>query len=156
MKAIKASVTTLNLEFLMADILKEQRNPTSTTSKRTFVHRANRPSKNPTRQNKGPKRTKNSRPPNRRRRPNRGSNHNTHPKDNEKASKDAETEPESDPDPELESFTCIIRNFDLDNSKSSCSIGFTSSKDNAEDSETESSYLAVFNKSKRLLKRSSN
>src|SRR6266566_5114649 len=156
MKAIKASVTTLNLEFLMADILKEQRNPTSTTSKRTFVHRANRPSKNPTRQNKGPKRTKSSRPPNRRRRPNRGSNHNTHPEDDEEASKDAETEPESDPEPKLESFTCVIRNFDLDDSKSSCSIGSTSSKDSAEDSETEGGYLAAFIKSKRPLKQSPN
>src|SRR6266699_1563537 len=156
MKAIKTSIIILNLKFLIADILKEQRNPTSTTSKRTFVHRANRPFKDPTRQNKGSKRTESSRPPNRRKRPDRGSNHNTHPEDDEEASKNAETELESDLDPELKSFTYIIRNFDLDNSKSNCSIGSTNSKDNAKNSEIEGGYLAAFNKSKRLLKRSPN
>src|SRR6266699_4753483 len=156
MRTIKTSVTTLNLKFLIADILKEQRNPTSTTSKRSFVHRANRPFKDPTRQNKGSKRTESSRPPNRRKRPDRGSNHNTHPEDDEEASKNAETEPESDPEPKLESFTCVIRNFDLDDSKSSCSIGSTSSKDSAEDSETEGGYLAAFNKSQRPLKQTPN
>src|SRR6266566_4033007 len=53
MRAIGVLVTTLNLEFLIADILEEQKNPTSITSKRTFVHKANRPSKDSTCQNKG-------------------------------------------------------------------------------------------------------
>jgi len=108
MRAVRASVTALNLEFLMADILEEQKNPASTTSKRTFVHRANRPSKDLTRQNKSLKRIESFRPPNRRRRPDRGSSYNMHFEDNEEASKDIETEPESDPDLELESFIYII------------------------------------------------
>jgi len=153
MRAIKASIAALNLEFLITDILKEQRNPTSTTFKRTFVHRANRLFKDPTHQNKGPKRTESSKPFNRRRRLDRGSSYNTHPKDDKKVSKDVEIEPESDLDPELESFICVIRNFDLDDSKSSCSISFTSFKDSAEDSKTKSGYLAAFNKSKKPLKR---
>src|SRR6266566_2032832 len=109
MRAIGASVTALNLEFLIADILKEQRNPASTTSKRTYIHRANRPPKDPTRQNKGPKRTKSSKPFNRRRRPNRDSNHNILPENNDdKTFKNTEIEPESNPDPKLKSFTYII------------------------------------------------
>ena len=76
--------------------------------------------------------------------------------DDNEVFKDVETELKSDLDPKLESFTYIIRNFDLDDSKSSCSIGFTSFKDSVEDFETEGGYLAVFNKSKRLLKRSPN
>ncbi len=149
MKAVGTSVTTLNLEFLITDILEEQRNLASTTSKRTFVHRANRSSRDPIRQNKGPKRTENFKPPNRRKRPDRGSNHNTHPKDDEKTSKDVETEPESDLDPELKSFICVIQNFDLDDNKSSCFISFMSSKDNAKNSETKGGYLTAFNKSKK-------
>jgi len=38
--------------------------------------------------------------------------------DDDKAFKNVETEFESNLDPELESFTYVIRNFDLDNSKS--------------------------------------
>ncbi len=140
----------------MADILEEQRNPASTTSKRTFVHKANRPFKDPTYQNKGFKRTESSKPFNRRKKPDRGSNYNTYPEDDEEASKDAETEPESNPDLELESFTYVIRNFDLDDNKSSCFMGSTNSKDSVEDFETEGGYLAAFNKSKRPLKRSPN
>ena len=79
----------------MADILEEQRNPASTTSKRTYVHRANRPPKDPTYQNKGPKCTESSKPFNRRWRLNRGSNHNTYLEDNEESFKDAEIELES-------------------------------------------------------------
>ncbi len=74
-------------------------------------YKVNRPSKDPTRQNKSPKRIESSRPSNRRKKPDRGSNHNTHLKEDEKTSKD-----------ELESFTYVIRNFDLDDNKSSCSI----------------------------------
>src|SRR6266566_3972647 len=152
MKAVGASVIALNLEFLITDILEEQRNPAFTTSKRTFVHRANRPSKDPTHQNKGSKYTESFKPLNRRRKPNRGFNYNIYPEDDEEAFKDAETEFESDLNLELESFTCVIRNFDLDNSKSNCFINSTNSKDNSKDFETEGGYLAAFNKSKRPLK----
>ena len=79
-----------------------------------------------------------------------------HPENDEEASKDVETKLESDLNLELESFIYIIRNFDLDNSKSSCSISSTNSKDNAKDSKTKGGYLAAFNKSKRPLKQSSN
>jgi len=120
MKAIGASVTALNLEFLIADILEKQRNPTSITSKRMYVHRANRPLKDPICQNKGPKRIESFRPSNRRWRPDRGSSHNTHLEDDEEDSKDAETEPESEL--ELQSFIYIIGDFDLNDNKSSCSI----------------------------------
>ena len=41
MRAIGASVTALNLKFLMADILEEQRNPAFTIFKRTYVYRIN-------------------------------------------------------------------------------------------------------------------
>ena len=44
-KAIGAIVTTLNLEFLIVDILKEQRNPTSIIFKKITFYRANRSSK---------------------------------------------------------------------------------------------------------------
>ncbi len=150
------SVTALNLKFFIADILEEQRNPTSITFKRTFVHRVNKSSRDPICQNKNLKRTESFRPFNRRRRPDRGSNYNTYPKDDEEAFKNVETEPESNLNPKLESFIYIIRNFDLDDSKSSCFISSTSSKDSAEDSETEDGYLTAFNKSKRPLKRSLN
>ncbi len=136
--------------------MEEQRNPASTTSKRTFVYKANRLSKDPICQNKGLKRIENSRPSNRRKRPDKSSNHNMHPENDEEASKDVETKLESDLNLELESFIYIIRNFDLDNSKSSCSISSTNSKDNAKDSKTKGGYLAAFNKSKRPLKQSSN
>ncbi len=124
MRVIKTSVTALNLKFLIADILEEQRNLASTTSKRTYVHKANRTPKDPTRQSKRLKHTESSKPSNRRRRPNRGSSYNTFSKDDDNETfKDAKTEPKSDPDPELESFTCIIRNFDLNDNKSSCFTG---------------------------------
>jgi len=76
--------------------------------------------------------------------------------EDEEASKNVETEFESDLDFELESFTCVIRNFDLDDSKSSCFIGFLSFRINVKDFEIEDGYLAVFNRSKKLLKRLSN
>jgi len=150
------SVTALNLEFLIVDILKEQKNPASTTFKRTFVYKANRPSKDFTHQNKGFKRIESFKPPNRRKRPNRGFNYNTHFEDDEKTFKNAETKPESNLKLELKSFTSVIQNFDLDDNKSSCSISSTSFKDNVEDFETKNGYLAAFNKLKRPLKRSSN
>ncbi len=153
MRTVRTSVTVLNLEFFIADILEEQKNPASTTFKRTFVYKANRPSKDPTRQNKSFKRIESSRPFNRCRRLNKGFSYNIYLKDDEEAFKDVETKPKSDLDPELESFICVIRNFDLDDSKSSCSISFTSFKDSAEDSKTKSGYLAAFNKSKKPLKR---
>ncbi len=156
MRVVEALVIALNLEFLMADILEEQRNPASTISKRTFVYRANRLFRDSIRQNKGFKRIESFRPSNRRRRLDRGSSHNTYLEDDEEVSKDVETELESNPDSELESFICIIRNFDLNDSKSNCSIGSTSFKDNIENSEIEGGYLAAFNKSKRPLKRSPN
>ncbi len=157
MRTIGTFVTALNLEFLIADILKEQRNPTSTISKRTYVHKANRTLKDLIRQSKSPKRIKSSRPSNCRRRPNRGSNHNTLLEDDDnKAFKDTETEPESDPNLELESFTYIIKNFDLDDNKSSCSISSLNSNNNAEDFKTKEGYFTTFNKSKKSLKRSPN
>ena len=82
----------------MIDILEEQRNLASTTSKRTYVHRANRLSKDLTCQNKGFKRIESFRPSNRRWRPDRDSNHNTHLENNEKGSKDVKTKPESKPE----------------------------------------------------------
>src|SRR6266566_9188355 len=100
-------------------------------------YRTNRPSKDPIRQNKGFKYTESFRPSNRCRKSDRGSSYNTHPEEDEEAFKDVETEFESDLDPELESFTCVIRNFDLDDSKSSCSIGSLSSRNSVEDFETE-------------------
>src|SRR6266566_1783878 len=147
MRAIGASVTALNLEFFMADILKEQRNLAFTTSKRTYVHKANRTFKDPIYQSKGFKCIESSRLSNRRRRPNRGFSYNTLSEDDDdKVSKEVEIELKSDLDLELESFTYIIRNFDLDNSKSSCSTSSLSFKNNVEDSETEDSYLAIFKK----------
>ncbi len=140
----------------MADILKEQRNPTFTTFKKMASYRVNKPFKDPTYQNKNPKRIENSRLSNRRKKPDRSSNYNIYSKKDEKASKDVETKPESDLDLELESFIYIIKNFDLDDSKSSCFISFLNSKNSVENSETKSGYLAIFNKSKKLLKQSSN
>jgi len=76
--------------------------------------------------------------------------------DDDEAFKDAETEPESDLNLKLEFFICIIRNFDLDDSKSSCFISSLNFNNNIEDFETEGGYFAVFNKSKKSLKRSPN
>src|SRR6266566_620211 len=73
-----------------------------------------------------------------------------------KAFKNAETKLESNPDLKLKFFICIIKNFDLDDNKSSCSIGSLSSRNSVEDSEIESGYLAAFNRSKNPLKQSSN
>ncbi len=153
MKAIGASITALNLEFLMADILEEQRNLASTISKRTYIHRANRTLKDFTRQSKGFKCIESSRPSNRRRRPDRGSNHNIFfEDDDDEAFKDVETESESDSDPELESFIYVIKNFDLNDNKSSCFIGSLSFNNSVEDFEIEGNYFIAFNKSKKSLK----
>ncbi len=119
-------------------------------------YRANWPSKDPTHQNKGLKHTESSKPSNSRKKPDRGSNYNTHPKEDEKAFKNIETKFKSDLDPELESFINVIKNFDLDNNKSNCSISSLNSRNSTEDSETKGSYLAVFNRSKKPLKRSPN
>src|SRR6266566_7327149 len=119
-------------------------------------YRANKPSKDSTRQNKGFKRIKSFKSSNRHRKPDRSSSYNMHFKEDEEVFKDVETEPESDLDPELESFTCVIGNFDLDDSKSSCSIGSLSSKNSVEDFKTKGGYLVAFNRSKKPLKRLSN
>ena len=74
--------------------------------------------------------------------------------DDEEGSKEAETKPESEF--KLQFFICIMGDFDLDNNKSSCFINSWNSKDNiksVENIEIESSYLIVFNKLKKLLKR---
>ena len=112
-------------------------------------YRANKPSKDSTRQNKGFKRIKSFKSSNRHRKPDRSSSYNMHFKEDEEVFKDVETEPESDLDPELKSFICVIQNFDLDDNKSSCFISFMSSKDNAKNSETKGGYLTAFNKSKK-------
>ena len=119
-------------------------------------YKANRSSKDPTHQNKGLKYIESSKPSNRRKKPDRNSNYNIHFKKDEETFKDVETKPESNLNPKLKSFTYIIRNFDLDDSKSSCSISSLSSRNNAEDSETEDGYLAAFNRSKKPLKQSLN
>ena len=108
MKVIRPSITALNLEFFIADILEEQRNPTSTTSKRTYVYKANRTPKDPIHQNKGPKRIESFKLFNRRRRLNRGSNYNIYLEDDEEAFKDIETELESDLNFKLKFFTYVI------------------------------------------------
>ncbi len=141
----------------MADILEEQKNLAFIIFKRTYVYRTNRTPKDLIRQSKSLKRIKNFKPFNRRRKLNRGSNHNTFLKDDDdKASKDVETELESDPNPELESFICVIKNFDLNNSKSSYFTNSLSFKNNVKDFKTEDNYLVIFNKSKKSLKRSPN
>ncbi len=119
-------------------------------------YRANRRFKDPIRQNKGFKRIESFKPSNRRRKLDRGSNYNIYSEENEKAFKDIEIEPESNLDLKLKSFIYVIRNFDLDNSKFSCFIGFLSFRNSVEDSKIEDGYLAVFNRSKKPLKRSSN
>ena len=81
-------MTALNLEFLIADILKEQRNPASTTFKKMASYKVNRPSKDPICQNKDFKRTESSRPSNCRRKPDRSSNYNMYPEEDKEASKD--------------------------------------------------------------------
>src|SRR6266566_3376913 len=156
MRAIRASITALNLEFLIADILKEQRNPASTTSKRIYVHRVNRTSKDLTYQSKGPKYIESSKLFNRRRKSNRSSNYNIYLKENEKVLKDIETKLKSDPDLKLKSFTYVIKNFDLDNNKSNCFIGSLNFRNSVKDFEIEGGYLTTFNRSKKLLKRSPN
>ena len=149
-------MTALNLEFLIADILKEQRNSTSTTFKKMVFYRVNKLSKDTIYQNKGFKYIESFRPFNRRKRPDKGSNYNTHLEKDEEVFKDVETELKSDLNLELESFTCVIKNFDLDDNKSSCFISFLSFRNSVEDFETEDGYLAAFNKSKKPLKRSLN
>ena len=94
---------------------------------------------------------------NRCRRLDRGSSYNTFFKDDDdEAFKDVEIELESDLNPELKSFTYIIKNFDLDDSKSNYSTGSLSSNNSVENSKTEGDYLTTFNKSKKSLKRLSN
>src|SRR6266566_3675025 len=110
MRAIGITVTALNFEFFIADILKKQRNLASTIFKKMASYKANRPSKDPIRQNKGPKRIESSRPSNRRKKPDRGSSYNTYLEEDEKAFKDAKTKPESNLNPELEFFTYVIKN----------------------------------------------
>ncbi len=73
--------------------------------------------------------------------------------DDNKIFKNVKIEFESDLDLELKSFIYIIKNFDLDNSKSTCFIGFLNFNNNVEDFEIEDSYFAAFNKSKKPLKR---
>ncbi|SRR6266566_5698192 len=119
-------------------------------------YRANRPFRDPIRQNKGFKRIESFKLSNCCKKPDRGFSYNMYPEEDEETFKDVEIEFESDLDPELKSFTCVIRNFDLDDSKSSCSIGSLSSRNSVEDSETEGGYLAAFNRLKKPLKRSSN
>jgi len=147
MKIIKVSITALNLKFLITDILKEQRNPASTTSKRTYVHKANRTLRDSTRQNKGFKRTESFKLSNRCRRLNKSSNYNTLFEDNDDETfKNVKTKPESNLNPELKSFIYIIKNFDLNDSKSNYSIGSLNSNNNIKDFKTKGSYLIAFNK----------
>ena len=152
MRIIRVIVTALNFEFLIADILEEQRNPTSTTFKKMASYRANKSSRDFIRQNKGFKRTESFKLSNRRRKPDRGSSHNTYFEKDEEASKDIETKLESDPDLELESFIYVIKNFDLDDSKFNCFINSLNFRNSIENFEIEGGYLAAFNKSKKPLK----
>ena len=69
-------MTPLNLEFLIADILKEQKNPTSTTFKKMASYKTNKPFKDPTHQNKSLKRIESFKPFNRRKKLNKRSNYN--------------------------------------------------------------------------------
>jgi len=115
-------------------------------------YRANRSFRDPIYKNKSFKCIESSRPSNCCRKPDKSSSYNIYFEKDEEASKDVETEFESDLDPELESFIYIIKNFDLDDSKSSCSISFLNFRNNVEDSETEDSYLVAFNRLKKPLK----
>ncbi len=101
MRAIKITITALNFEFLIADILEKQRNPASTTFKKIASYKANKLSKDPIRQNKGPKRIKSFKPFNRHKKPDRGSNYNTYFEEDKEVFKNVETEPESDLNLEL-------------------------------------------------------
>ncbi len=76
--------------------------------------------------------------------------------DDDEVFKDVKIEFESDLDLKLKSFIYVIRNFDLDDSKSSYFISSLNFKNSVEDSKIEGGYLAAFNKLKKLLKRSSN
>jgi len=118
-----------------------------------YVYKANGTSRDSIRQSKSFKRIESSKLFNRRRRPNRGSSHNTLLEDNDnKTFKNVETKFESNLNLELESFTYIIRNFDLNNSKSSYSISSLNFRNSVEDFKTEDGYLTTFNKSKKPLK----
>ncbi len=122
-----------------------------------YVHRANRTPRDLIRQIKGLKYIESFRLFNRRWRPDRGSSYNTFfEDDDDEAFKNVEIEFEFDLDLELESFICIIKNFDLDDSKSSCFINSLNFSNSVEDFEIEGGYFATFNKSKKSLKRSSN
>ncbi len=141
MKTIRVLVTALNLKFLIADILEEQRNPAFITSKKTYVHKANQTFKDPIHQSKGLKRTESSRSSNRYWRLDKGSNYNIFFKnDDNKVFKNVEIEFESDLNLELESFTYIIKNFDLNDNKSNYSISSLNFKNNIKDFETEDNY----------------
>ncbi len=134
--------------------MEKQRNPASITSKRTYIYKANRTPRDLIHQNKGFKRIESSKPSNRRRKPNRSSNYNTFfEDDDDKTFKNAEIELESDLNLELESFICVIKNFDLNDNKSNCFISFLNSNNNVENFEIEGGYLVAFNKSKKSLKR---
>ena len=97
-------------------------------------YKTNRSFRDPIYQNKGSKRIESFRSSNRRRKLDRGFNHNIYLEEDEEASKNAEIEPESDLDLELESFIYVIKNFDLDNNKSNCSIGSLNFRNSVEDS----------------------
>ncbi len=140
----------------MADILEEQRNPASTTFKKMAFYKVNKPFRDSIYQNKGSKYIESFKPSNRCKKPDRGSSYNTYLEDDKEAFKDVEIEFEFDLDPELKSFTCVIRNFDLDDSKSNCFIDSSNFRNNVEDFETEGGYLVAFNKAKKPLKRLSN
>ncbi len=92
MRVIGTSVIVLNLEFLIADILEEQRNLTFTIFKRMYVYRVSRFSRDPICQNKGVKHIESFRPSNRRWRSNRGLSYNIHFKDDEEGFKDVKIE----------------------------------------------------------------
>ena len=94
-------MTALNLEFLIADILEEQRNPVFTTFKKMAFYRANRLFKDFICQNKGLKRIESSRLSNCCKKPDRGSNYNTYFEEDKEVFKNVETEPESDLNLEL-------------------------------------------------------
>src|SRR6266699_669326 len=106
----------------MADILKEQKNLAFTTFKKIDFYRVNRSFKDLIRQNKGFKYIEISKPSNYYKKPDKGSNYNIYLEKDEKVFKDVKTKFESDLDLELESFTYVIRNFDLNDNKFNCSI----------------------------------
>ncbi len=108
-------------------------------------------------QSKSSKCIESFKPFNRRWKLNRGSSYNTlFEDDDDKTFKDVETKLESDPNLGLKFFIYVIKNFDLDDSKSNCFIGSLSFRNSVENFETEGGYLTAFNRLKKLLKRPSN